>query len=188
MAATGTPVSKGYTFRIATSGAAGAATFQVSSDAGTTYNGTQATGSGVVLNGSTGVTATFTGSFVAGDLYRSYVGYGLLRLPLDKGPNSTVTATDTTNFCRDCHSSWAMDHVAVQTYTGTARSHPVGVSLNANGKGYDRAAPLSAAGGAQGSNAATDLKLASDGTIQCFTCHGAHNAPSNSAQTAYTGW
>lgn len=191
MAAAGSPVAKGYTFKIVGTGAAGTATFQVSNDGGTSYFALQTTGTGVVLNGSVGVTATFTGSFVANDLYRSYVGYGFLRLPLDKGANSAVTTTDTTNFCRDCHQGWAVSHTDVRVFpapVGKSFSHPVGVSMNANGKGYDRAAPLSAAGGAQGSNQATDLRLASDGTVQCFTCHGVHNAPSSSSQSAYTGW
>ncbi|MHB0972196.1 MAG: hypothetical protein ACYC60_20805, partial [Thermoanaerobaculia bacterium] len=62
------------------------------------------------------------------------------------------------------------------------KSHPVGVALNANGGGYDRATPLDAnglvQGGAGDGNPTNDLTLAGS-TVQCLTCHGIHHADSN---------
>jgi hypothetical protein len=76
-----------------------------------------------------------------------------------------------------------MDHAAVHTYDGTVKQHPVGVVLNANGGGYDRTSILDGNGLAQPAdgNASNDLKLAPDGTIQCYTCHGMHHAPGSTA-------
>lgn len=133
----------------------------------------QTTGANVALNDGTKVSATFTGNFALGDRIRFYVSYPFLRVPLDSGNNSTGT-----KFCRDCHQSYAMDHVAAGTWDGSLKSHPVGIPLNANGAGIDRAVPLDANGAPQGGggdgNAANDLKLAGDATVQCLTCHAVH--------------
>ena len=68
-------------------------------------------------------------------------------------------------------------------YDGAMKSHPVGVTLNANGRGYDRGVPLDGNGGDQGvsgdSNSTNDLKLDAGGRVQCLTCHGVHGADSN---------
>jgi hypothetical protein len=77
-----------------------------------------------------------------------------------------------------------MDHAAVETWDGTPKSHPVGVALNANGRGYDRAAPLDGNGAAQGgagtdANPTNDLVFDAAGNVQCLTCHGVHYVDSN---------
>ena len=179
-----TAVPKGYLVEILTTGAAGTATFRVSNDGGISWQApSQATGAGVVPSGSSGITLAFSGSFMAGppaDRFTFYVGYPFLRLAMDSGDNATGS-----KFCRDCHSAWTMDHAATRTYTGTPRSHPVGVALNANGGGYDRTAPLDADGSTAGDgNPANDLRLDAQGRVQCWTCHGAHWAPSSSAAVA----
>jgi hypothetical protein len=63
-------------------------------------------------------------------------------------------------------------------------SHPVGEGLNANGKGYDRAAPLDGDGSVQGvgggdGNHSNDFNFDAEGLVQCMTCHGIHYADSN---------
>ena len=175
---------KGYLVEILTTGAAGTATFRVSNDGGISWQApNQTTASGIVPSGSTGVTLAFSGSFTAGppaDRFTFYVAYPFLRLPMDSGDNATGS-----RFCRDCHSAWTMDHAATRSYTGSARSHPVGVALNANARGYDRSAPLDADGSTAGdANPANDLRLDPQGRVQCWTCHGAHWAPSNGAAVA----
>lgn len=197
---TSTANSKGYLVEIVeTPGAAGTAKFRLSNDGGTSWWGWSGTAwiayavgnapltstTPVALNDGTNATITFTGatagSFVVTpipDRYRSYVSYPFLRAPLDSGTNAAGN-----KFCRDCHATWAMDHTSVHTYDGTMKQHPVGIALNANGAGYDRAAPLDGTGLAQPSdgNPSNDLKLAPDNTIQCYTCHGMHHSPSNTA-------
>jgi len=189
---------KGYLIEIVeTAGAAGTAKFRLSNDGGTSWWGwsgsawvTYAVGnarvtsaSPIALNDGTNVAATFSGTYVLSplpDRYRFSVGYPFLRAPLDSGDNATGA-----RFCRDCHGAWTMDHTAVHTYDGTLKQHPVGVVLNANGGGYDRTVLLDGNGAAQPAdgNASNDLKLAPDGTVQCYTCHGMHHAPSSTAAT-----
>ncbi len=70
----------------------------------------------------------------------------------------------------------------------TVFSHPVGQGLNANAQGYDRATPLDANGGAQGSgsadtNASNDLRLSATAKVTCLSCHAPHNSDSNSLTT-----
>ncbi len=190
--ATADASARGYLLEIVeVGGAAGVAKFRLSNDGGLSWYGFSAgswvayttgnaalTGANVTLNDAGRVMATFTGTFAIGDRIRFYVGYPFLRVQLDSGNNSTGT-----KFCRDCHRSRAMDHIAVNTYDGTLKSHPVGVLLNANGGGYDRATPLDGnglvQGGAGDGNPSNDLKLGSDSTVQCLTCHGVHHADSN---------
>ncbi|MBI5526946.1 MAG: hypothetical protein HY897_11480 [Deltaproteobacteria bacterium] len=94
------------------------------------------------------------------------------------------TTGDGGALCAACHSSWVMDHTAAETWDNTYKSHPVGVTLNANAKGYDRTAPLDANGAAQGSpgedaNPTNNLKLDSGGRVHCQSCHGMHYADGN---------
>lgn len=185
--------ARGYLLEIVEAGgSAGTAKFRLSNDGGLTWFGwsgsgwvpyvtgnAQLTGPAVLLNDGANVTAAFSGNFVIGDRIRFYVGYPFLRAALDSGNNATGS-----RFCRDCHSAWAMDHAAVGTYDGSWKSHPVGVALNANGGGYDRGIPLDGNGAVQGqpgsdANGTNDLRLASDATVQCFTCHGVHHADGN---------
>lgn len=176
---------------IETSGTAGTAKFRLSNDGGTSWFGfsggtwtayaagnARLTGSAITLNDGTNVAATFSGDFAIGDRVRFHVAYPFLRGALDSGDNVTGV-----KFCRDCHRDMAMDHAEASSWSGTMRSHPVGITLNANGMGYDRAEPLDTNGLPQSTgdgNASNDLKLAADQTIQCLTCHGVHHADGNS--------
>lgn len=190
--ATPTATAKGYLIDIIESGGpAGTAKFRLSNDGGLTWFGyaggawtayasgnAQLTGASVALNDGTNVIATFSGNFAIGDRIRFHVTYPFLRAPLDSGDNVSGS-----KFCRDCHRDRAMDHAGANAWDGTMRSHPVGIVLNANGMGYDRAVPLDANGLPQSAgdgNRTNDLALAADQTIQCLTCHGVHHADGNS--------
>ena len=129
---------------------------------------------------------TFTGTggqaFKVGERWEFYASYPFLRVPLDSGDN---VAGD--KFCRDCHRDWVMTHDTdlvsgggVESWDGNFKSHPVGVGLNANTQGYDRAAPLDGDGGAPGSDGIESNDLEHDGgNVQCLTCHRVHFADSN---------
>lgn len=139
-----------------------------------------------------GVSVTWTAGALAGDYWDFYVGLPFLRF----------TNVDDAA-CFKCHEARVMNHVrargldraylpnGVRTF-----SHPVGVGLNANGFGSDRARVLDADGtqvtdvegkvgtsttdGADGlTNATNDLVL-KGGIVRCTTCHRVHNADSNS--------
>lgn len=132
------------------------------------------------------------GTYVTGQRWRFYYGYPLLRAFPDTGDNDTGR-----RFCRDCHSQRAQTHFAGgNKWDGKMKSHPVGVSLNSNGGGYDRK-PLDVNGVQQGistdSNKTNDLLLFGDyttmlttfgnltsGDVQCMTCHAPHWTDSNS--------
>lgn len=167
-------------FRLSTDG--GLSWFGWSGSAWVTYAGgnAQLTGTGIVLNDGAKVSVTFTGNFAIGDRLRFQVAYPFLRVALDSGDNTTGT-----RFCRDCHSDWVMDHNGANVYDGTMKSHPVGVTLNANGGNYDRTVPLDANGVLQGgagvdANPTNDLVLDTEGRVQCLSCHGVHHADGNS--------
>ena len=152
--------------------------FRYSRDGGTTWAGEADIGADVPLDN--GLTVTFSGgSFALGERWRFSASYPFLRAPLDQGDNTTGD-----RFCRDCHALWTMDHNAVEVHDWEWKSHPVGVALNANGRGYDRTAPLDGNGAVQGVGpgdgiASSDLRLDSQGLVQCTTCHGVHYADSN---------
>ncbi len=192
--ATADATAKAYTIEIIeTAGNAGTAKFRLSNDGGISWFGwsgsawsaytagtARLTGAAVPLNDDAKIAVTFSGAFVIGDRFRFSVAYPFLRAPLDSGDNLTGS-----RFCRDCHRDLAMDHNGVNAWDGSMKSHPVGVALDANGQGYDRALPLDAnglvQGGAGDGNTSNDLLLAADGTIQCLTCHGVHRADGNSS-------
>jgi len=152
--------------------------FRYSKDGGSTWAGEADIGTGVPLDN--GLTVTFSGgSFALGERWRFTASYPFLRAALDQGDN-----TSGDRFCRDCHSLWTMDYNAVEVFDWTWKSHPVGVALNANGRGYDRTTPLDGNGAVQGSGggagvASSVLKLDSGGLVQCLTCHGVHYTDSN---------
>jgi predicted CXXCH cytochrome family protein len=144
----------------------------------------QATGANVSLNDPAGaafVKATFTGSPAVGDTFGFYVSYPFPRMSSDKSA-----------MCENCHAPRVMNAAAASTGAdGTKQfSHPVGDSLVASTRTYDRsggAAPLGnildANGVAQTTgdgNATNDLRLASDGTVRCMSCHYPHATDSNS--------
>ncbi len=152
--------------------------FRWSKDAGGTWMGEANLGTDVPLDN--GLTLTFSGgTFALGERWRFTASYPFLRAPMDQGDNTTGD-----RFCRDCHSLWTMDHNDVEVYDGNWKSHPVGVALGANGRGYDRAVPLDGNGAVQGGGggdgvASSDLRLDAGGLVQCTTCHGVHYADSN---------
>ncbi|OYV74257.1 MAG: hypothetical protein B7Z74_02585, partial [Deltaproteobacteria bacterium 21-66-5] len=173
-----------YLVEIQTAGNLGAATFRWSKDNGTSWmGGNVLTAGSVALDN--GVTVGFgAGSYAGGERWEFSASWPFLRAPLDSGDNATGA-----KFCRDCHAAWTMDHLQARTYTGSPLSHPVGVALGANGRGYDRGMPLDANGSPQGgagadANPSNDVRLDATGRVQCFTCHGAHYAPGNSAAVA----
>ncbi len=193
------PVPRGYLVDFTTGGGYSAAAYRVSYNQGITWWGF--TGGVWVENDPTSrvipadsataqnldndsiANARFDVSlnnFDPSDQYSFYISYPFVRLPLDSGDNATGNL-----FCRDCHSPWVMTHTDTATYDGSYKSHPVGVPLNANGKSYDRTAPLDANGAPQGgagidSNHTNDLTLDSGNLVQCMSCHAVHYADSNS--------
>ncbi len=169
-----------YLLEITTPGAAGAARFRWSKDNGTTWMATNVLASTTAVALDNGVSVSFSaaGSFASAERFELSAAFPFLRAGIDEGDNTTGA-----RFCRDCHRDWAMDHAGARTYTGAYRSHPVGVSLNANAAGYDRATPLDgnglAQGGAGDGNATNDLRLDAGGRVQCLSCHGVHYADGN---------
>ena len=126
------------------------------------------------------------GAPAVGTSWDFYVSFPFLRV-------SNVGDT----FCYMCHAQRVMDHARAggrdPSYPPDGKrvfSHPVSVSLNANGRGYDRAlADVLDPDGSRQSVAGGDGRpqndLRFDGTVvRCTTCHSAHNAASNSLTTA----
>ncbi|MBD3867918.1 MAG: cytochrome c3 family protein [Acidobacteria bacterium] len=172
------------------------ATFRWSKDNGTSWmvqTVPVGNGSPVVLD--SGVEVVFSGvnpgDFVVGEQWEFFGTWPFLRTNLDSGDINSVD-----KFCRDCHRNWVMTHdtdlVAgggVRNWDGNFKSHPVGVTLNANGLAYDRAQPLDGNGQAQTAGASpdvdgnptNDLAFDSSGNVQCLSCHGVHYADSNTA-------
>lgn len=180
-----------YLVAITVAGNQTAARFGYSKDNGTSWfpgsctpggvtTGCLTAGASVALD--SGVALSFgAGNFTVGERWQFSASWPFLRGNLDSGDN---TAGD--KFCRDCHRDWVMTHDDVRTYTGTVRSHPVGVALDANGLGYDRPVPLDGNGAAQGSagrdaNVTNDYQLDAGGRVQCLSCHAIHYADSNTA-------
>lgn len=193
--ATATASPKAYLIEIVAGGSSTTATFRISNDNGVSWwgwtnpnwvayaaNPRTANTTPVALNDGANLSISFTGgagTFVANDRYYLYVSYPFLRAVMDSGDNTTGA-----KFCRDCHGAWTMDHTNLEDGDGTkVMGHPVGIVLNANTRGYDRAAPLDGNGQAQAGdkdgNPSNDLKLDSGNRIQCYTCHGLHYADSN---------
>jgi predicted CXXCH cytochrome family protein len=139
-----------------------------------------------------GVTVAFSGgnnTLQLGERWEFYASWPFLRAKLDQGDINSID-----KFCRDCHRSWVMTHNSdliggggVETWDGNLKSHPVGVGLDANSGGYDRATPLDGNGLAQNAgsspdvdgNASNDLQFDGTNNVQCLSCHGVHYADSN---------
>jgi hypothetical protein len=136
----------------------------------------RSTGVPVALDDGTSVQVSFAGTAAVGQFWDFYVSYAHLR------------ATNVADaMCLDCHAQRNQTHVTVEGPGdgSTLFSHPVGQALNANGKGYDRAAGnvLDANGALQATgdgNTTNDLNLVGGTTVSCTTCHNVHNADSNS--------
>ena len=186
------PAGVWYLIQIDTAGATGTAQFRWSLDGGTSWKATGvATAASVSLDYPTGcapncATVAFTNgtpfdqSFLVGERWEFSASYPFLRKKLDSGDNASGD-----KFCRDCHREWVMTHTEVGIWNGAYKSHPVGVGLNANAKGYDRAVPLDGNGQEQtggttdrDGNPTNNLKLDA-GRVQCLTCHGVHNVDGN---------
>jgi predicted CXXCH cytochrome family protein len=82
--------------------------------------------------------------------------------------------------CLDCHSSRNMTADSVRTYTGTSRSHPVGMAIP--GTSTYHSPPLDVDGNPQPSdgNTTNDFALLGGTTVGCTSCHGIHYTDSNS--------
>jgi len=167
-----------YLIEIAQQGNQTTALFRFSKDNGGSWTGPATAGVDVALDA--GVTVSFSpGTFETGERWEFSAAWPFLRAPIDAGANVGGDA-----YCRDCHRAWVMDHVEVEIWDGTPRSHPVGVPLNANARDYDRPVPLDGNGAEQGgagvdSNRSNDLALDASGRVQCLSCHGVHNVDSN---------
>lgn len=123
------------------------------------------------------VLVRFTVAPLVGETWVFHVSYPLLRA-------SNVGDA----MCMDCHLDRVQDHTCVNgtscNANGTLQfSHPVNQALNANGEGYDRAAPIDVDGTSQDqaveANPSNRLTL-DGGLVRCTTCHAPHNADSNS--------
>jgi hypothetical protein len=121
------------------------------------------------------VTVRITAGATVNDYWDFYVSFPYLR-----SPNLTGS------LCLSCHQDRAQGHGDVEGGGDGTKvfSHPVGEGLNANGRNYDRAAPLDADGGVQAvngdTNATNDLTLGNGTVVGCTSCHAPHNADSNS--------
>ncbi len=205
LAGTGTVASQGtfsgalgvwYLLEVDGAGSQADATFRWSKDNGTSWMAqTVPVGNGTAVALDSGVEVIFTGgdagSFLVGEQWEFFGTYPFLRVRLDEGD---ILAVD--RFCRDCHRDWVMTHDSdlvsgggVRNWDGNYKSHPVGIGLNANGLGYDRAEPLDGNGTVQAGgsspdvdgNPSNDLAFDSSGFVQCLSCHGVHYADSNTA-------
>lgn len=167
-----------YLVEIQAAGAFGTARFRWSKDNGTSWMAQNVvTAASNALDN--GVSVAFsTGNYSVGERWEFSASWPFLRAKLDSGDNASAD-----KFCRDCHSGWAMDSAAVRTWTGAAKSHPVGIALPVADAAY-RTVPLDGNWEPQGgagadTNPTNDLKLDSGGRVQCLSCHGAHRADSN---------
>jgi hypothetical protein len=139
-------------------------------------------GAGVALDEGVSVTVE-AGTFLVNEEFELFASFPFLRAAMNNGNAGSA-------ICLQCHSERNMTHAVVETHgygaDGVAgggddlfRSHPVGEGLNANGKGYDRGAPLDGDGSADDGNPFNTLALDGNGHVHCLTCHGVHNAHSN---------
>lgn len=166
-----------YLVEISTGGALGTAKFRYSKDNGVTWFVSNLTAAASVALDSGVIVGFPAGTYVLNERYEFSAAWPFLRKPLDSGDNATGQ-----KFCRNCHSGWAMDAATSHTWTGTARSHPVGVTVPVNSA--FRTTFLDGNGALQtvgDGNIGNDLRLDATGRIQCWTCHAAHFAPSNTS-------
>ncbi len=154
----------------------------------TTTNACQ-TAASVPLDSAGNVVVAFavTTSFSVGDKWSFYVGYPYLRMANSEGEMCVSCHQDRNHAWQDVEGGTANGvaggRLASVTLGTTTFSHPVAQGLNANGRSYDRAAPLDANGATQATgdgNTSNDLVLSPTSNVTCLTCHHPHNADSNS--------
>ena len=193
-----TAIPRGYLLQLTTGGDVGAATFRISHDGRTWlgWNGAawasgvatgRPTGAPVSLDDPAGLDVDFVGTFAVGDRYRFYVGQKFLRVPNTDAALCTTCHVDRNQSWQNVEGTGNHAGTGVAVVPGaTVFSHPIGVGLNANGRGYDRApgGVLDADGQPQPSagdgNPSNDLRFSTSGNLTCLSCHAPHNADSNS--------
>jgi hypothetical protein len=193
--------AKAYRIEIIVQGSETGARFRLSNDKGVSWWGCAApgdfvpyvpfpsnacaAGATVALNDGGSVSVQFAaGTYLVNDRWDFYVSYPFLR----------ADNTDA-RMCVTCHRD---RHQSIENVEGTGPivgtgapitwgvtmfSHPVGVALNANGKGYDHPAILDTNRQPQTTGdgvRSNDLVIAPSGVVTCLTCHRPHNADSNS--------
>jgi hypothetical protein len=197
----GSAAAKAYRIEIVAEGDATHATFRLSNDKGASWWGCAspgdfvpylefpsnacAAGANVALNDGANVTVRFeAGTYRAKDRWDFYVSYPFLR-----ADNTDARMCVTCH--RDRHQSFEnVEGTGPIVGTGgpivwgvTTFSHPVGATLNGNGKGYDHPAILDTNRAPQVTGdgvRSNDLVLSASGVVTCLTCHRPHNADSNS--------
>lgn len=191
--------ARGYLVQLTTDGNVGTAKFKFSNDGGLSWfveggaacadaacSNATVTGANKQLNDTTKVTVTFTqpppvtacsGTALTGgpDNWKFYVSYPFLRVT---NVNSSM--------CEKCHTARVQSAAYVEGGGDGVKvfSHPSGPGVTL-GRSYDRAstALLDANGALQTTgdgNPTNDLRLGTDNTVRCMTCHYPHNADSNS--------
>lgn len=180
--------AKSYVVQITVGGDPGTARFRVSNDRRISWvQENVATGATVTL--ADGVVLAFGGTaFVPGHEYAFHVSYPFLRADNTASKMCVTCHRDRDQRWQDVkgggpngHPGGKLSSVILGT---TVFHHPVGQPLDANARGYDRAGGiLDVNGQAQSAgdgNASNDLVLDAGGVVHCMTCHGPHNADSNS--------
>jgi predicted CXXCH cytochrome family protein len=194
-----TSPQRSYSLRIVSGGAAGTATFQVSYDAGISYQPAGApfaptSTSPGAIPGDVNVQVAFSGTFTAGAVYSFYVSYPMLRYP-------NQIAGSGSQLCKACHPARFQSALRARgedlgyPANGTNYfSHPVNEAFGNNAyRSNDRGAGCAGAlacqstildpGGAnQGSGTPPSqlIDLDASGNVHCMSCHYPHNADSSS--------
>jgi len=196
--------AKGYLVDVVTAGSSTTARFRLSNDNGVSWFGCSApgtyvpyvaspsngcaAGAAVQLNDGANLTVAFGGTALAvGDQWRFYVSYPYLRADNTAGRMCTTCHRDRNQTFQNVEGSGTLAGTGQAITLGTTVfHHPTGQALDANGRGYDRAAAalLDADGSAQVAGTegrlTNDLVVGAGGVVSCGSCHHPHGADSNS--------